>query len=630
MSPGVVAAVVAAGLVVVLAWLMSVAAFLAWAFWPRSPDLAAFDDAVAALETSPGITLDTTSRDGTVSMVARASATGETVGLLTVDGAPSEMLEVGGQSYLRSVDGTFPGGPLAAASGDGDTAALEATLLAGRWVTVDLDTPTIPAQSPPSPGELADRLRSALADPDTVTLLDEPGPQVLGGPTQVALTSAGAVHITATAPHRVVRLDPTRTSDAGSSTTTGSPRRDDHPEFRAVGHAVVGAEASSTGADEGTDIGEGSLTSSGLFGDGPIDITQLSPDEVGELFDDIAANVEQLAEVYDTSFELSFAGKPSLTCGSGGCTVSAVVVAGVLSSRRVVSAEATMTLNAWVSVEGAAAGTCVQFAPLEIDRPTAISCAIPQAGAVFAAADERKKVAALAATPPGGTARWVVNSAGTVVVLSRAALDLTELRAEIDDNRAESLGKASGDGVEEQRLADEAAASARHSDSVTPLGKTGSIAGQDRNTDVRRRVTQRQQGLTPEVRARVEDLARDPDKADKITPGSRLEALDVADLERSGKLPGPVRRIDPAADPAESGADFVDGAGQKWDHKQAYSGPDFDAESWVDKVKKDLDLGENIIVNRDGLNATDLAALERVIQMRGLGDRFIFSPPTTS
>jgi hypothetical protein len=175
--------------------------------------------------------------------------------------------------------------------------------------------------------------------------------------------------------------------------------------------------------------------------------------------------------------------------------------------------------------------------------------------------------------------------------------------------------------AEAQRLADEAAAAARKS----PLGESGELLGRDRVNDIQRRVDDRTSGLSPADRQRIEELAQDPAKG-RATPGSRLEALDVADLERRGDLPGPVRRADERTNPAEDGADYVDGSGKKWDHKTAWSGPDWDAERWVDRLQADdLASGEDIIVNYDGLNQRDLDDLQRVVRERGLDDRFIFT-----
>ncbi len=126
---------------------------------------------------------------------------------------------------------------------------------------------------------------------------------------------------------------------------------------------------------------------------------------------------------------------------------------------------------------------------------------------------------------------------------------------------------------------------------------------------------------------RRDRLAHDPDKGG-ITPGSRIEADDALVLEDLGHVRG-VRRADPAQNPKENGADFVDASDQRWDHKRAVSreGKPFDADDYLDKIERnDIRNGEKIMLNDAELNAADRAALQRAIDQRGLRDEFVFIP----
>lgn len=448
LGTGLVVAIIAGSLVMLLGWSAVVSTAL-WAFWPRSQDLSAFDEAVAALATTAGVTASSVSSDGTTSMAARVAATGEVLGRLTVAGVDYDVLDVGGQSYLRSRDGTFPGGPLATAEGEGDAAGFEASLLADRWVAVRADQFTSSWQPPPSPGGLAYRLRVALADRGSVTVLDEAGPHVSGQPTRVALTAAGAVFISATAPHRVLRVDPSRVPEAGSSRGAGRTGLETAGVVRAVNRSGAAIVAASGGtADESPPLDEVPMPPGSLDG-GPIDITELSPELVTELFDDVAAAVEQLPDAADNTLNLAFEGQATLDCGFGGCTYATAVRARVVGEREVRSARGTVTLHASFSVEGAPAGTCSQQAPLSLDRPIAISCSAPAAGPTYAAAHDRLKAAALAATPPGGTARWNVNFAVVALALAQVDIDVAELRVDVEDARQESLCRSGGPGCED-------------------------------------------------------------------------------------------------------------------------------------------------------------------------------------
>jgi hypothetical protein len=128
--------------------------------------------------------------------------------------------------------------------------------------------------------------------------------------------------------------------------------------------------------------------------------------------------------------------------------------------------------------------------------------------------------------------------------------------------------------------------------------------------------------------ARLDELSIDPDKGGRPTPGSRLEAVDALALEEAGEVPGPVRRANGKVDPRETGADFVDGSEQLWDHKFAKSGRGFDAGKFLDKIQlNDIRNGENIMLNHEGLTPADRTALVNEIDARGLRPNFKFIPP---
>jgi hypothetical protein len=143
---------------------------------------------------------------------------------------------------------------------------------------------------------------------------------------------------------------------------------------------------------------------------------------------------------------------------------------------------------------------------------------------------------------------------------------------------------------------------------------------------VRRQQLQRLRAAL-ERRKHHQELATDPDKGATITRNSTREADDAVALEDAGKVPR-LRRADDTKNPSERGADFVDAAGQKYDHKVATSGHGpFDAEKFVSKVERDdIRNGEKIILNRKDLSDDDLRSLVREIDDRGLRDRFIFHP----
>ena len=126
--------------------------------------------------------------------------------------------------------------------------------------------------------------------------------------------------------------------------------------------------------------------------------------------------------------------------------------------------------------------------------------------------------------------------------------------------------------------------------------------------------------------AQLKDLEFDPEKK-RVTPSSRIEARDALGLQDSGELPGPIRRANGKVNPAENGADFVDGTGQLWDHKFAGKGR-WDMKTFLKDIElNDLRNGENIMLNIEALSPTDLKALLTELDARGIRARFKFIPP---
>ena len=126
--------------------------------------------------------------------------------------------------------------------------------------------------------------------------------------------------------------------------------------------------------------------------------------------------------------------------------------------------------------------------------------------------------------------------------------------------------------------------------------------------------------------SQLKDLEFDPEKGG-VTAGSRGEARDALRLQDSGDVPGPIRRANGKLNPLEDGADFVDGAGQLWDHKFAGKGR-WDLKRFLDKIELiDLKNGENIMLNIEALSPTDLKALLTELDARGIRARFKFIPP---
>ncbi len=125
---------------------------------------------------------------------------------------------------------------------------------------------------------------------------------------------------------------------------------------------------------------------------------------------------------------------------------------------------------------------------------------------------------------------------------------------------------------------------------------------------------------------RLDELAKDPAHGGKITPGTREEAEAALGLEEQGALRGPVRRS------TNPGEDFVDGAGQSWDVKAFRSQVPgrrgaFNLADAVTKIRQELRLGENVILDTRNMTSGDAGVLKQAIEeLAEAGGRVLFWP----
>lgn len=105
-----------------------------------------------------------------------------------------------------------------------------------------------------------------------------------------------------------------------------------------------------------------------------------------------------------------------------------------------------------------------------------------------------------------------------------------------------------------------------------------------------------------------------------MTPASVRERTVGLALESLGEVPARIRR-DPSGQ-----AEFIDGAGEKWDVKAFNShfpplAGGFDLTRDADKVDKSLAQGENVMLDTGRLSSNDLSALRNESSLRGWGQR---------
>lgn len=165
------------------------------------------------------------------------------------------------------------------------------------------------------------------------------------------------------------------------------------------------------------------------------------------------------------------------------------------------------------------------------------------------------------------------------------------------------------------------------------LPETGSGAGPGGPNPIEQKLNGQESGSTPqdprltpgtqEYDKYINDLAKDPAKNGKVSPGSVREATVAAQAEADGDIPGPVTRT-PFKDGKDDG-DFTDGTGQKWEVKSSpdvrpsyrpgagrpISNPQTDAD-FTNMVNKELGKGLKVLLDPDGMTPTRLAQLQEL------------------
>ncbi|MFE0025025.1 polymorphic toxin-type HINT domain-containing protein [Amycolatopsis sp. NPDC059021] len=379
------------GLVVAL-----VAGLTTWLAWP-SPEAnrAPFEQALANLAAARGVHY--TSELGGMKWDITTTAFGERFGTFGRPGSAAgdqDLLAVEGKVYTKS-------------QRDKDKGPL------GKWRTGEagetgLYRPMLDRFAPPY--LLAARLSAALDDQRDLPSPDDadlPGLDVAGVPALRADTTQGTLYVAKNAPYRVLRLVPAGEGrQPGLPGLTGPPslpRRSSIPDW--------------PGGTSAPPVPSGPHTAPAAFrpaaqqgaaGSGGIDVSPVAADQADRMYDTLADNTQQLAGAVDASIDFSVAGNGTMNCGPGGCTVQASFT-GTLSAdakTRITGGQVTATMTATVSINGRPAGGCASppgVFPITGNTVAGqLSCADPEAGAVFTAVESQLKAQAQAESRASG------------------------------------------------------------------------------------------------------------------------------------------------------------------------------------------------------------------------------------
>ncbi len=125
--------------------------------------------------------------------------------------------------------------------------------------------------------------------------------------------------------------------------------------------------------------------------------------------------------------------------------------------------------------------------------------------------------------------------------------------------------------------------------------------------------------------AEYESLAKDPAHGGKIDAKSEQERRVGLELEERKAVPATITR-----DPTGA-AEFIDGAGQKWDVKGFNSNfkpskGGFDVQVDAGKVDKSLKAGEHVMLDTSKMTPNDIAALKAEGAARSWGNKVVYWP----
>ncbi|WP_340684073.1 Hint domain-containing protein [Amycolatopsis coloradensis] len=384
-----------AGLVLVL-----LAGLTTWLLWPSKAGREPFEQALAGLSSAPAVRNSTSTVGGMIKTDVKTTAYGETSGTLSFQGKKIDILVVGGKVYFKAPDGMLPGA-MADAGGTDE--------LKDRWMTGE-DALFGPAlQQFESPEKLAARLRAALDQADEI-----PGDQdetVRDVPALKASTPAGDLYVSKEAPHRLLRYSVKM--PGGIPSMPSLPRI---PTLPSVAPRPAAEQQSPGGLGES-------------------DVDALSPEDTDAVYDDLMANARKLTSAVDTGVRFDVNGSATVSCGAGGCTVTANVSnSASANSGGKVTGQVNATMTANVTIDGRPAGSCQSATTLPVNGAGSVSCVNGAAGGVFASVEAQKKADAEARSRAAGgvPVQYQIQSIAAVSVLA-SAIGQVEVTRIVDD-----------------------------------------------------------------------------------------------------------------------------------------------------------------------------------------------------
>ncbi|MGA5069196.1 DNA/RNA non-specific endonuclease [Streptomyces exfoliatus] len=316
----------------------------------------AFMEAATALSASPAVGYHI--RMPGMTMQMRSTRDGSATGTITLGGTRTSVLTVGGKTYVRWQNGLL-GGP---ASRPG-----QASMLKDKWVTGSVASGMGRTLTPKQLGET---LTQQLAQPDSHFPSRDTTVTIEGKPAWKASTPTSDVYVTTTAPHRVLRIMPKGLGAASMPGLPSLPGSGPNPAADLPSSAPSPSERASRSQARRQPAAPASAAP------GQIDLDQMDPRAVDDLFNDLVSNTKQLKKnSVDLSYQFDTQGKAAFTgCGPGSCTVTMTVSSTFVSTnvKPPKNIDAMMTVS--MTGGGTPVGGCATSGSLPVNGTGSLSC----------------------------------------------------------------------------------------------------------------------------------------------------------------------------------------------------------------------------------------------------------------
>lgn len=389
-----------------IAVVLVIAGIVAWAPWdaaPPTPDTAPFFVAVYNLSTQPMVQYSGGSADGT-NWSMTVTGDGERMGTITADGQQVPVLTVHGETYFK----------LPREMIDKLPTSVPQSSLESQWLTGDNNLlETIPSELA-SPSSLAGDLLAQLVKVKSFPQVGAQTRQVDGISALQVKVPDGVLSVSATAPYRVLSLEPsTSTGSSGTTTVTAW---------------------NSASAPSGT---------------AQINVAPVNAASADQAYKQLVDQTKTLTSAVNIGVQFNFNHTGNLNCSDSSCVVAEDVTT-TASSNPGASLSGTVTADmaANVTVDGQPAGSCTQTASLPLNGAGTMTCTDAGVAPIISSikAREQQQADEEAAANPGQEISMPYTISTAAEVSIEAMADAT---AEVDQEvSAEQAEQQSADQAE--------------------------------------------------------------------------------------------------------------------------------------------------------------------------------------